>query len=58
MKEVAKAYVKHFYNDKGEQLAKIEDSEAFQEVYDFHGDAKRRHKLARRMEQVQYNFDA
>jgi ABC-type sulfate transport system substrate-binding protein len=26
VKEVAKEYVKHFYNEKGEQLARIEDS--------------------------------
>lgn len=50
VKEVAAAYVKHFYNEQGEQLAKVEDSQAFQEVYDYHGDQKRRHKLARKME--------
>lgn len=58
VKEVAKAYVKHFYNEKGEQLARVEDSEAFQEVYDFHGDQKRRHKLGRKMEQVHNTYDA
>lgn len=58
VKEVAKAYVKHFYNEQGEQLARVEDSEAFQEVYDFHGDQKRRHKLGRKMEQVHNTYDA
>lgn len=57
-KAVAQAYVKHFYNEQGEQLAKVEDSEAFQEVYDYHGDQKRRHKLARKMEQIHNTYDA
>jgi hypothetical protein len=58
VQEVAQAYVKHFYNDKGDQLARVEESEAFQEVFDFHGDQKRRHKLARKLQQVQHNYDA
>lgn len=57
MEKIAKAYVKHFYNEKGEQLAKIEDSEAFQHVYDYHGDQKRRHKLVRKLEQVHSNYN-
>lgn len=28
-KEVAKAYIKHFYNEQGQQLARVEDTEAF-----------------------------
>lgn len=48
--------MKHFYNEKGEQLARIEDSEAFQQVYDYHGDQKRRHKLSRKLDQVHANY--
>ena len=57
-KKVAKEYVNHFYNEKGEQLARVEETEAFQEVYDFHGDQKRRHKLSRKMEQVFNTYEA
>jgi hypothetical protein len=58
VKEVAQAYVKHFYNEQGQQLARVEDSQGFQEVWDFHGDQKRRHKLARKMEQVHNTYDS
>ena len=44
-------------NDKGEVLANVHENVAFQEVYDFHGTEKMRHRLDRKKDQIanQYN---
>jgi hypothetical protein len=49
---IAKMYLKHMTNDKGEVLANVHENVAFQEVYDYHGTEKMRHRLDRKMDQV------
>ena len=46
------------YNERGEQLANVQNCEGFQEVHDFRGSEKVRWRLDRKKEQVAHNYDA
>ena len=45
-------------NERGEILARIWENPGFQEVYDFKGVLKQRHRLRRKQEQVFNQFDS
>ena len=45
-------------NDQGKVLAHVHESEAFQEVYDYHGTELKRHHLDRKREQISNRYSA
>ena len=55
---IAQLVVDFSQNTKGEELANVQNSRAFQEVWDFKGSEKVRWRLDRKREQVAHNYDA
>ena len=55
---IAELALKHTTNEQGQVLANVQESIGFQEVYDYHGTEKMRHRLNRKLEQVSSNYDA
>lgn len=55
--ELAKLVIDFQQNEKGEQLANIQTSQGFQEVWDYKGSDKVRWRLNRKKEQVSANYD-
>ena len=55
---IAQLVVDFSQNAKGEELANVQNSQAFQEVWDFKGSEKVRWRLDRKREQVAHNYDA
>ena len=49
---IGEMLVEHHTNDEGELLAHVHESLGFQEVYDYKGGQRRRHRLGRKAEQV------
>ena len=56
--KIADLFLEHNLNDKGEVLANVHESPAFQEIYDFRGGEQRRWRLERKKEQVFNQYDA
>ena len=57
-KTLAKLVVDFAQNERGEELANVQNSQGFQEVYDYRGSEKVRWRLDRKKEQVSNNFNA
>ena len=55
---LAKLVVDFAQNERGEELANVQNSQGFQEVYDYRGSEKVRWRLDRKKEQVSNNFNA
>ena len=55
---IAQLVVDFSQNEKGEELANVQNSQAFQEVWDFKGSEKVRWRLDRKREQVAHNYNA
>lgn len=55
---IAQLVVDFSQNAKGEELANVQNSQAFQEVWDFKGSEKVRWRLDRKREQVAHNYSA
>ena len=55
---IAQLVVDFSQNAKGEELANVHNSQAFQEVWDFKGSEKVRWRLDRKKEQVAHNYNA
>lgn len=51
---LAKIFVDHVTNEKGEILARVWENPGFQEVYDYKGVLRQRRRLKRKQEQL-YN---
>ncbi len=45
-------------NEKGEILARVEESRGFQEIYDYRGGQKYQHRLDRRREQASFDYSS
>ena len=56
--KLAKIFVDHVSNEKGEILARVWENPGFREIYDFRGNLKDRRKLKRKQEQVFNQFDS
>jgi len=55
---LSKALLKHLTNEKGEILARVEESRGFQEIYDYRGGQKYQHRLDRRREQASFDYSS
>ena len=55
---IAKLVIDFAQNEKGEELANVQNSQGFQEVYDYRGGEKVRWRLDRKKEQVAANYFA
>ncbi len=55
---LAKLVVDHITNDKGEILARVWENSGFQEIYDYKGVLRQRHKLKRKQEQIYNQLDS
>ena len=55
---IAQLVVDFSQNAKGEELANVQNSQAFQEVWDYKGSEKVRWRLDRKREQVSHNYSA
>ena len=56
--EVAKLVVEFTTNEDGQELANVQTSQAFQDIYDYKGGEKKRWRLDRKKEQVARGYDA
>ena len=55
---IAKLVVDFAQNESGQELANVQNSQGFQEVYDYRGSEKVRWRLDRKKEQVASNYSA
>lgn len=55
---IAKLVMDFSYSEKGEELANVQNSQGFQEVYDKEGSEKVRWRLDRKREQVAANYNS
>ena len=55
---MARIYVDHVTNDKGEVLARVWENPGFHEIYDFKGQESKRRRLLRKQEQIFNHLDA
>ena len=53
---IAKLVIDFAQNEKGEELANVQNSQGFQEVYDYRGGEKVRWRLDRKKEQVAADY--
>ena len=56
--KLAKIFVDHITNEKGEILARVWENPGFQEIYDYKGVELRRRRIKRKQEQIFNQFDA
>ena len=54
--EIAKLVVDYTTNEDGQELANVQSSQAFQEIYDYKGGEKKRWRLDRKKEQICRNY--
>lgn len=55
---IAELWAEHTTNEKGELLANVQESPAFQEVYDFKGADKKRWRLDRKKDWAYQQYDS
>ena len=56
--DVAKLVMGFSHNAAGQELANVQTSQGFQDVYDYFGSEKVRFRLDRKKDQVSANYDA